>query len=236
MTRGLSRREKQGIPRGRTETVARLKRTCTLAQGFCMTLFIVCMLMAIAPVIRLVRVFVGPAGVDGWEGSTLFERMYLLGDGGRSYVDLMGLYGGTFGGQAYADRSWLGDPSLLITNDTAVLPQIVLDLAALLLIGAMLWVGMRFFGRIGSTGEPFRRERARDLTTVAWLLLAYAIVPGVLHAIALLVGTRLAPAASYEISYGLVSYFSLVAFCLVLGLGRIFAYGCILQEQDDGLV
>lgn len=75
----------------------------------------VCLLMVTAPIVRLVRVFVGSAGVDGWEGSALFERMYLLGGGVRSGVDVLGLYGGTFGGQVYADRSWLGDPSLLIT-------------------------------------------------------------------------------------------------------------------------
>ena len=239
------------MPKGRGPVVARLKKTCTLMQGFCLTLFIISLLGVSVCVSAAQDMLAGPGPDMGNRPATLIERLYLSDESNRetrSIVD--GLSSMDFGGSAQATRGevaqsgQVGDaasgqgatPTPVITNDSAPVLHIVRDLSMTALFMAMLWVGARFFGRIGKTGEPFRPERARDLTTLSMLMMSLAVVPGLLEAGALAVGVALLPDVSYNVTWGVFNYLFMMCSILVTALSRIFAYGCLLQDQDDELV
>lgn len=96
--------------------------------------------------------------------------------------------------------------------------------------------------KIRRTGVPFAPERARELGRVGWLVLLAGCAPTLLHMILEAVAAAVVNALieSGEIlSYALTASFEpqdlmLVSLGIVLVLvGRVFEYGCILQKQDD---
>lgn len=105
---------------------------------------------------------------------------------------------------------------------------------------AVLAVGARFFHRIGLSGRPFERPRARELSIIGALALAAAIVP---NAIGLAISTW--AYNTYLIQYqfvwgawgpGAVDGWLVALGAFVLMMARVFDYGCILQDQDDRLL
>ena len=96
--------------------------------------------------------------------------------------------------------------------------------------------------KIRRTGVPFAPERARELGRVGWLVLLAGCAPTLLHmlleAIAAAVVQTLVESGEM-LSYALTASFEpqdlmLVSLGIVLVLvGRVFEYGCILQKQDD---
>lgn len=96
--------------------------------------------------------------------------------------------------------------------------------------------------KIRRTGVPFAPERARELARVGWLVLLAGCAPTLLHmlleAIASAVVQTLVESGEM-LSYALTASFEpqdlmLVSLGIVLVLvGRVFEYGCILQKQDD---
>ena len=238
------------MPKGRGPVVARLKKTCTLMQGFCLTLFIISLLGVFAVASTARDMLMGPGPDMGGRPATLVERLYLSDESNRGTTNIVdGMASMDFGGSAQATRgdvaqsgqvgdaaSGQGAPTPVITNDSAPVLHIVRNLSMTALFMAMLWVGARFFGRIGKTGEPFRPERARDLTTLSMLMMSLAVVPGLLEAGTLAVGIVLLPDVSYDVTWGVFNYLFMMCSILVTAFSRIFAYGCLLQDQDDELV
>ena len=244
----------------RPGVVRLLKSGCTLAQGFCIVLCILSLLGLVASVAELGRVVTEPrpAASEGQAAgeASLVERLYLGGedplddaqtaDDGR-WGDLVngsasaarGAYSTDAAGQAgiagRTDSTWV-ESDALITNESAPIGRIVRNTSMALLLAVIFWVGARFFRRISVSGEPFRPERARELSHVADLLLVLAIVPGLLEAGTLWLGVVLLPGVSYDITYGFLNYGLLAGAILMLAFVRVFSYGCLLQQQDDELV
>ena len=122
--------------------------------------------------------------------------------------------------------------SLLTTEGHSFVSTVV----RICLFAAAACIAARFFGAISSTKRPFALERARDLTRIGILL----IVEGLC---AKLVGIVCAVAVMHVLGYlgswstgDLFEWMPLALGVFVLALARVFAYGCVLQEQDDGLV
>ena len=96
--------------------------------------------------------------------------------------------------------------------------------------------------KIRRTGVPFAPERSRELGRVGWLVLLAGCAPTLLHmlleAIAAAVVNALVESGEM-LSYALTASFEpqdlmLVSLGILLVLvGRVFEYGCILQKQDD---
>ena len=96
--------------------------------------------------------------------------------------------------------------------------------------------------KIRRTGVPFAPERARELGRVGWLVLLAGCAPTLIHmlleAVAMIVVNSLLESGEI-LSYALTASFEpqdlmLVSLGILLVLvGRVFEYGCILQKQDD---
>ena len=96
--------------------------------------------------------------------------------------------------------------------------------------------------KIRRTGVPFAPERARELGRVGWLVLLAGCSPTLIHmlleAVAMIVVNSLLESGEI-LSYALTASFEpqdlmLVSLGILLVLvGRVFEYGCILQKQDD---
>ena len=96
--------------------------------------------------------------------------------------------------------------------------------------------------KIRRTGVPFAPERARELGRVGWLVLLSGCAPTLLHmlleAVAMIVVNSLLESGEI-LSYALTASFEpqdlmLVSLGILLVLmGCVFEYGCILQKQDD---
>ena len=96
--------------------------------------------------------------------------------------------------------------------------------------------------KIRRTGAPFAPERARELGRVGWLVLLAGCAPTLIHmlleAVAMIVVNSLLESGEI-LSYALTASFEpqdlmLVSLGILLVLvGRVFEYGCILQKQDD---
>lgn len=94
-----------------------------------------------------------------------------------------------------------------------------------------------FFRAIGQTGRPFDVERARELAQVGTLLVWMGIAVFLTGGIELLAfGDALQTAAqgSHGTNVYAADVFLLGAFMFIFA--RIFEYGCILQQEDDGIV
>ena len=93
---------------------------------------------------------------------------------------------------------------------------------------AML-IGQNLLGRVGRTGDPFRTENTRDLKLISFLVLGAGIASapfGVLVA-HLLGGVYIGT---------MVNIPATACGCLILATSKVFEYGCILQQQDDGTI
>ena len=96
--------------------------------------------------------------------------------------------------------------------------------------------------KIRRTGVPFAPERARELGRVGWLVLLAGCAPTLLHMLLEAIAAAVVQAlveSGEMLSYALTASFEpqdlmLVSLGIVLVLvGRVFEYGCILQKQDD---
>ena len=96
--------------------------------------------------------------------------------------------------------------------------------------------------KIRRTGVPFAPERARELGRVGWLVLLAGCAPTLLHMVLEAIAAAVVQAlveSGEMLSYALTASFEpqdlmLVSLGIVLVLvGRVFEYGCILQKQDD---
>lgn len=217
-------------PASRAETVGRLKKASELAQGFCLTFFIILLGGVLLAMFAQVGHAVKMTDEEWGDRATLVERLYVDEPGRVSNIVAVPL-----GLVPYEAGGWQRADGLAVT-DTALLPYLVQLLSIGCLELAMLFLGARFFGRIARSGEAFRRDRARELAVIAKLAIALSFAPGVLVWATLKIGGFLLPGwpAAYEgnlFSYGLV-----VCGCLLFAFAKVFEYGCILQEQDDELV
>ena len=106
-------------------------------------------------------------------------------------------------------------------------------------------VAARMCSGVRRTGVVFSPERSRELGTVGWLVLLAGSVPALLHLLLERVASSVVSSlveAGEMLSYALTAHFDaqdliLVALGILLVLvGRIFEYGCILQQQDDELL
>ena len=96
--------------------------------------------------------------------------------------------------------------------------------------------------KIRQTGVPFAPERARELGRVGWLVLLAGCAPTLLHMLLEVIAAAVVHAlveSGEMLGYALTASFEpqdlmLVSLGIVLVLvGRVFEYGCILQKQDD---
>lgn len=134
----------------------------------------------------------------------------------------------------FAGTCWQGiqgmKPLLSCLND---------GLVALIWV-AMLVLGARFFSASSKQGGPFRIGRAKELGVIAILAMCLSFVPGL---ITWLAGLAIAAFSSDPsltegaIAFGEVAQVEVlyVGFIL-LAFADIFRYGCLLQQEDDGLV
>ena len=109
-----------------------------------------------------------------------------------------------------------------------------------LLWGAALSVGARYFGRSSKLGGPFRPESVQELKAISWLVLFSSFVPGMfawLLGKVLGVFPQTAALVHGAFDFDLVVNFPILWAALVIGaFALIISYGCVLQQQDDGLV
>lgn len=98
--------------------------------------------------------------------------------------------------------------------------------SALAVVGMLR--GQRLCARIGASGTPFRFEFVVDLRFIAGVMLAAGIVPSFAGGVAAL-------AAGQAFAVALDSSL-LFAGGILAAASKVFEYGCILQEQDDGLL
>lgn len=105
---------------------------------------------------------------------------------------------------------------------------------------AVLAVGARFFRRVGSSGRPFERPRARELSAIGLLAIAAAVVPNV---VGLAVSTWATNAYLMWPQFvwgawepGVVNGWLVVLGAFIVMMARVLDYGCVLQEQDDRLL
>lgn len=106
-------------------------------------------------------------------------------------------------------------------------------------------IAARMCAQIRRTGVAFAPERARELGRVGWLVLLAGCVPTLAHMLLERVAAAVVSslvASGEMLSYALTASFEpgdlmLVALgILVVLLGRVFEYGCILQRQDDEML
>lgn len=106
-------------------------------------------------------------------------------------------------------------------------------------------VAARMCSSARRTGVVFSPERSRELGTVGWLVLLAGCAPALLHMLLERVASAAVSSlveAGETLSYALTARFDaqdliLVALGILLVLvGRVFEYGCILQQQDDELL
>lgn len=110
------------------------------------------------------------------------------------------------------------------------------------LVCAAFATAARMCSQIRRTGVPFAPERARELGRVGWLVLLAGCVPTLIHMLleaAASVAVHALVESGEILSYALTADFEpqdlmLVSLGILLVLvGRVFEYGCILQKQDD---
>ncbi len=100
-------------------------------------------------------------------------------------------------------------------------------------------VGVRFFSQAGKKGGPFRQECVRDIKVISRLVLLSSCVPGLVCWIA---SKALETDASSALAAGAVEFGQIVdlpllyAGLVIWAFALIIEYGCVLQQQDDGLV
>ena len=103
-----------------------------------------------------------------------------------------------------------------------------------------LFFGARFFKGIGETGQPFKERRVRDLEIVANCCILLSVLPGFVTwavglALSAVSGGAAVPGA-LDFGIGLVNLPLFWISFLSKSFALVFRYGCILQQQDDGLV
>lgn len=105
---------------------------------------------------------------------------------------------------------------------------------------AMLALGARFFSASSKQGGPFKVGRAKELGAIAALTVCLSFVPGIL--IWLVGFAPVACSAGPSLTEGVVAFGEMVhvellyAGFVLLTFADIFRYGCLLQQEDDGLV
>lgn len=217
----------------RPAIVRRLKKASELAQGFCLTFFIILLLAVAVFAVSDVRRMTSVSDGEWGDRATAVERLYVAEPGAMS--NPFGLPF-AFGETASAVSASPRDDGLAVT-ETAPLPDLVKTLTVGGFELALLALGARFFGRIAKTGEPFRRKRARELGAVGVLMVVMSFAPGILLYATMRIGVALLQ-SSWPIAYGIdaFSYGLLACGLLVLAFAKVFEYGCILQQQDDELI
>lgn len=107
-----------------------------------------------------------------------------------------------------------------------------------LIWAAMFILGARFFSASSKQGGPFRIGRARELGAIAVLAMCLLFVPGLITWLAGLAVCSSEPSlVEGAITFGEVAHVEvLYAGLILLAFAGIFRYGCLLQQEDDGLV
>lgn len=235
---------------GRPEVTARLRKACSLAQGFCIVLLIMTLIvLATACVLFSRQLTEGAAEPYGEEGSpSVAQRLFVETD---VAVEIRGLSNATFdwaffrdapgaaggGGGTVLAHQLIDAPSRTgYITERAALPQLVWAVSACAISIPLFLAGMHLFKRIARTGKPFRVDRARELGRMAWLIIALSFVPGVLNLACVAIGIAVLPDTAVAANVSFFNYMLLACGFLLLALARAFEYGCILQAQDDGLV
>lgn len=105
---------------------------------------------------------------------------------------------------------------------------------------ALCFVGARFFGRSSKEGGPFREGRVRELKAISKLAIASAFVPGLvtwlLGMVLLACGADPVLTQSATEFDQIFDFPSFYAGFIIGAFALIISYGCVLQQQDDGLV
>ncbi len=104
----------------------------------------------------------------------------------------------------------------------------------------LCFIGARFFSRAGKEGGPFRPERVRELEAISRLAIVASFVPGLFSWLLWHVLHVCAPASgliSDTVEFDQIVNFPLLyAGFVISAFALIISYGCVLQQQDDGLV
>ena len=105
---------------------------------------------------------------------------------------------------------------------------------------ALCFVGARFFGRSSKEGGLFREGRARELKAISKLAIASSFVPGLVTWLLgmVLLACDVDPLLTQGVTtFGqIIDIPSLYAGFIIGAFALIISYGCVLQQQDDGLV
>lgn len=116
------------------------------------------------------------------------------------------------------------------------------DAVRCLIWAVSLILGARYFRRAGKDGGPFRAGRTRELKVISKLVILSSFAPGLVSWLAqkALLATGALPAltqgaAAFE-SMTIVDFPLLYAGLIIEAFAMIISYGCLLQQQDDGLV
>ncbi len=131
---------------------------------------------------------------------------------------------------ANTDRALLA--TLVGETGMSVVGTTVHAVALLAITALALLRGAWLFGDIAEKGDPFRPEQARAIRGIARILVVLSFAPPLLGSLAELVAGN-----AENVTVHLAVDLGILALALFLGaLARVFEYGCILQEEDDGLV
>ena len=93
----------------------------------------------------------------------------------------------------------------------------------------------QFFKHISQSKKPFERARAGELKRIGAMLVLSCLVPDLVGIVTLWLMRPLLAGLSYSVSF-LTQSGQLAVGIVVFVFARVFEYGCILQEQDDGLL
>lgn len=125
---------------------------------------------------------------------------------------------------------------IIVATTGGATAQCIEGILDCVIFGAIMFVANMMFTEILKEGTPFRDKVVGRLRIIAILLMAYAVVPNFFGCV---ISSLLTPggffdniaAANLTVSAGKV-FFSLMFFLIM----NIFSYGCLLQEESDGLL
>ena len=195
----------------RAQADGRIRGAARVATCFCWVAALVALLLAL---------------FNMW--STVFLTTASMGESGRDV--LTAFFTTSKGAPGFVIQEIETGTAYLSGSPVSTLANAAFALAALMC------------SKIRQTGVPFAPERARELGRVGWLVLLAGCAPTLLHMVLEAIAAAVVQAlveSGEMLSYALTASFEpqdlmLVSLGIVLVLvGRVFEYGCILQKQDD---
>lgn len=122
-----------------------------------------------------------------------------------------------------------GSLELTSTVTALLLTAVVPALFSIGIIIFILYLAERIFKNIYDSQSPFERVNVKKLKNIAWLMLAFTIIPTYVETVLRFFLMR-NTASPYNFSIDITTICLTVIF---FALAYIFEYGCLLQQQYD---